>query len=301
MELLAAYLPGVDPDVDVRVVGVAVYGGYGPRFGHRLVEELARHLQRAGGIDLALERDHGAVVCPGLPLPVAVTGTLDILTHLRVGVELTPQFSIAALAPGLLDLFGHVLKQHALLAVLHGLLARDVIDVGCRRTAGPGCNLDESPPCHGLPAPPGFRLERLHDSAAGLLDGGARRLDVLGSDDVAGVHRAGELVDVLADALDLIQERCQGLLVVVRPKLVAGSECGEVAADREPGPLCLTAYDLSLIASGSHFEIDAIGGGCHRKTTAYEYYRSRRAGAKGSHAVGTLCESCTPLFDEHRA
>ena len=301
VELLVVGLPGVDPDVDVRVVGVAVDRSHGPRLGHRLVEELPRHLQGAGSVDLALERDHGAVVCTGLTSSVAMPGALDVLPHLRVGVELTSKFSIAALTFGLLDLFGHVLQQHALLTVLDGLLARDVVDVGCRRTAGSGCDLDESPPCHGLPAPPGFRLERLHDSAAGLLDGSACRLDVLGSDDVARVHGAGELVDVLADAFDLIQKRRQGLLVVLRAKLVAGSERGEVAADREPGPLRLTAYDLSLIASGSHFEIDAIGGGCHRKTTAYEYYRSRRAGAKGSHAVGTLCESCLPLFDEHRA
>ena len=267
VELLIVLQAGVDPDVDVRVVGVAVDRSHGPRLRHRLVEELACHLQRAGRVDLAFERDHGAVVRPGLPSSASVPGALDVLPHLGIGVELSPQFSIPALASGLLDLFGHVLQQHALLAVLDGLLARDVVDVGCRRAAGPGCDLDESPACHRLPAPPGFRLERLHDGPASLLDGGACRLDVLGSDDVAGVHRAGELVDVLTDALNLIQERRQGLLVVLRPKLVAGPERGEVAADREPGPLCLTAYDLSLIASGSDFEIDAIGGGCHRKTT----------------------------------
>lgn len=266
VELLVIGLPRVDPDVDVRVVGVAVYGGHGPCFGHRLVEEPTRHLQGTGGVDLALERDHGAVVRPSLPPTASVPGALDVLAHLGIGVELSPQFSIAALAPGLLDLFGHVLKQHTLLAVLDGLLARDVIDVGCRRATGPGCDLDEGASRHGLPAPPGFRLECLHDGAAGLLDGGARRLDVLGSDDVAGVHRAGEPLDVLADAFDLIQERRQGLLVVLRPKLVAGPERGEVAADREPGPLCLVAYDLGFALGSSDFEIDAIGGGCHRKT-----------------------------------
>ena len=86
VELLVVGLPRVDPDVDVRVVGVAVYGGHGPRFGHRLVEELPRHLQRAGGVDLTLERDHGAVVRPGLTSSVAMPGALDVLAHLGVGV-----------------------------------------------------------------------------------------------------------------------------------------------------------------------------------------------------------------------
>ena len=86
VDLLVVGLPGVDPDVDVRVVGVAVDRSHGPRFGHRLVEELARHLQGTGGVDLTLERDHGAVVRPGLSFPVAMPGTLDVLPHLRVGV-----------------------------------------------------------------------------------------------------------------------------------------------------------------------------------------------------------------------
>lgn len=86
MELLAISLPRIDPYVDVRVVGVAVYCGHSPRLGHRLIEELACHLQRAGGVDLALERDHSAVVRSGLPLSVAVLGTFDVLPHLRVGV-----------------------------------------------------------------------------------------------------------------------------------------------------------------------------------------------------------------------
>ena len=86
VELLAIGLPGVDPDVDVRVVGVAVYGGHGPRLRHRLIEELPRHLQRAGRVDLTLERDHGAVVRPGLTSTASVPGALDVLPHLGVSV-----------------------------------------------------------------------------------------------------------------------------------------------------------------------------------------------------------------------
>lgn len=146
VELLSIEAPRIDPDVHVRVAGVAVHERRRPRSVEPIFEPHPRAVLRQLRRHLLLVGEHRPVVRPRPAGVVSVPRDFHLLPGLRVAEELVPQLGVGARR---LHLRRCVVQVGPFEAVGDRRLARDVARVRRARLRAADLELDGGAAAHG--------------------------------------------------------------------------------------------------------------------------------------------------------
>jgi hypothetical protein len=125
MNLLAIDLPGIDPDVNVGLLGVAMNDREGSTARELALQPLLGHAEGSLVRNVPLETRRHPVVGSRLS-PRAVLRDLEVLSRLRITDQGLSQLVVVARGA---DVVGELIEENTSFAVDDGPFARDVCDV----------------------------------------------------------------------------------------------------------------------------------------------------------------------------